>query len=419
MTNKRPEIRFSGFTDDWKQCKLGQNSVIKTGGTPKTGISEYWFPKEIPWMSSGEVNKKRLFNTDNQISKKGLENSSARWIKEKSILIALAGQGKTRGTVAINEIPLTTNQSIAAIEVDSSFDAEFVFQNLENRYEELRMISSGDGTRGGLNKQLVADINVVAPSVEEQREIGLIFKQLDIIISLHQCEHEKFVNLKKAMLQKMFPHNGKCVPEIRFKGFTNDWEQSNLGDCINYIKGFAFKSEDYRSDGIRIVRVSDLSSNEIKFDNEKIFLDREYENDYKKYKLNVGDIIITTVGSKVELKESAVGRPIIVNKENEGLLNQNLVKISPQNGYNSYFIYGNLLQERYMNYIGSIERGNANQANIAISDLWQYKVYLTSNEEQEKIGNFFKQLDGTIILHQEQLNKLQQIKKSMLQKMFI
>lgn len=198
-----PEIRFSGFTDDWEPLKIGEHSEIKTGGTPKTGISEYWFPKEIPWMSSGEVNKKRLSKTDNQISKKGLENSSARWVKENSILIALAGQGKTRGTVAINEIPLTTNQSIAAIEVGSNLDSEFVYQNLESRYEELRTISSGDGTRGGLNKQLIADLNIVAPSVEEQCKIGMFFKQLDLNLSLHQEQVNKLQQIKKSMLRKM------------------------------------------------------------------------------------------------------------------------------------------------------------------------------------------------------------------------
>ena len=153
-----PAIRFKGFTDSWEQRKLGEHSQILAGGTTKTQIREYWEPKEIPWMSSGEINKKRLFSTDNQISKLGFESSSARWVKENSVLIALAGQGKTRGTVAINEIPLTTNQSIAAIEPDDKLDSEFLFQNLEKRYEELRLASSGDGSRGGLNKQIISDI---------------------------------------------------------------------------------------------------------------------------------------------------------------------------------------------------------------------------------------------------------------------
>ncbi|WP_183041224.1 restriction endonuclease subunit S [Salipaludibacillus neizhouensis] len=210
----------------------------------------------------------------------------------------------------------------------------------------------------------------------------------------------------------------KYTPEIRFSGFTGDWEQSKLGDCVNYIKGYAFKSEDYRSEGIRIVRVSDLSSNEIKMSNGKFYLDEKYEKEFKKYKLNIGDIIITTVGSKAEMKDSAVGRPIIVSKEDEGLLNQNLVKVHQINGYNSYFIYVNLLRENYTNYIATIERGNANQANIAINDLWEYTIYLASNEEQQKIGDFFKQLDDTISSHQQELTTLKQTKQGFLQKMF-
>lgn len=149
-------------------------------------MSNYWNPKEIPWMSSGEVNKIRLNETDNMISKEGLENSSARWVKENSIVIALAGQGKTRGTVAVNNIPLTTNQSIAAIEPDETLNFEFVFQNLSKRYDELRMMSSGDGTRGGLNKKIIYDIIIAAPILEEQQKIGSFFKQLDNLITLHQ-----------------------------------------------------------------------------------------------------------------------------------------------------------------------------------------------------------------------------------------
>ncbi|MBL3853021.1 MULTISPECIES: restriction endonuclease subunit S [Bacillus cereus group] len=199
-----PEVRFPGYTGDWEQRKLGNHAEILTGGTPKTQIKEYWEPREIPWMSSGEVNKKRLSSTDNMISTQGFENSSARWVKENSVLIALAGQGKTRGTVAINEIPLTTNQSIAAIVPKDELHFEFIFQNLEKRYEELRLISSGDGTRGGLNKQLISDVEIMSPSVEEQIKIGNFFKQLDDTIALHQRELDALKETKKAFLQKMF-----------------------------------------------------------------------------------------------------------------------------------------------------------------------------------------------------------------------
>ena len=202
--SKFPQLRFAGFADAWVQRKLGEHSNILTGGTPKTSMSNYWNPKEIPWMSSGEVNKRRINETDNMISKEGLENSSARWVKENSIVIALAGQGKTRGTVAVNNIPLTTNQSIAAIEPDETLNFEFIFQNLSKRYDELRMMSSGDGTRGGLNKKIIDEIIIAAPILEEQEKIGSFFKQLDNTIALHQRKLDLLKEQKKGYLQKMF-----------------------------------------------------------------------------------------------------------------------------------------------------------------------------------------------------------------------
>lgn len=199
-----PEVRFPGFSGEWEEKRLGDFAEILTGGTPKTKIKDYWEPKEIPWMSSGEINNKRLKSTDNKISQQGFDNSSARWVKENSVLIALAGQGKTRGTVAINEIKLTTNQSIAAIVPFAEFYFEFLFSNLEMRYFELRSISSGDGTRGGLNKKIISDIIIPSPSIEEQIQIGNFFKQLDKTITLQEQELKALQQTKKAFLQKMF-----------------------------------------------------------------------------------------------------------------------------------------------------------------------------------------------------------------------
>ena len=183
-----PEIRFKGFTDPWEQRKVSEVSEIVAGGTPSTSVSEYWEPKEVPWLSSGEVHKKYITYTDDMISKNGLANSSAKMIEKNSVLIALAGQGKTRGTVAINRISLSTNQSIAAMSFNDDIVPEFVFSNLENRYDEIRAMSSGDGSRGGLNKQLVGDIIIPYTIKEEQQKIGQYFSNLDHLITLHQRE---------------------------------------------------------------------------------------------------------------------------------------------------------------------------------------------------------------------------------------
>lgn len=198
---KVPEKRFPGFTDDWEQRKVSDVAEICTGGTPSTGIEKYWYPKEIHWLSSGEVHKKYITYTDNKISVEGMNNSSARMIPENSVLIALAGQGKTRGTVAINRIPLTTNQSIAAMAFSNEVVPEFVFCNLESRYEEIRRMSSGDGSRGGLNKQIIGEMEIPYTSKEEQTKIGAYFFNLDNLITLHQRKLEEMKNQKKALMQ--------------------------------------------------------------------------------------------------------------------------------------------------------------------------------------------------------------------------
>ncbi|MXI85963.1 restriction endonuclease subunit S [Sphaerochaeta halotolerans] len=202
----------------WEQRKLGDLAEILTGGTPNTQIIDYWFPKEIPWLSSGEVNKKRILSTDNMISKIGFDNSSARWVKKESVLIALAGQGKTRGTVAINAIPLTTNQSIAGIEPNDSMNSEFIFQNFEKRYDEIRSMSSGDGSRGGLNKQIISNITLMVPVLEEQSNIGLFFRNLDNLITLHQrrlCNYHclSYFRLTQTGISLLIPRPGFLVLE--------------------------------------------------------------------------------------------------------------------------------------------------------------------------------------------------------------
>lgn len=199
-----PEIRFQGFHNDWEHRKILDEAEIITGGTPSTKVPEYWNQPEIPWLSSGEVHKKYITATDALISRLGFENSSAQLVKENSVLIALAGQGKTRGTVAINRIPLTTNQSIAAMTFNEEMYPYFVFSNLDNRYEELRKISSGDGARGGLNKQLVGNVIIPFPSFDEQKAIGDFFMDLNTLITLHQRKLSKLQQIKQAILSKLF-----------------------------------------------------------------------------------------------------------------------------------------------------------------------------------------------------------------------
>jgi len=187
----------------WEVSKLGSLTSLTAGGTPSTGVEEYWTPAEVSWLSSGEVNKKIVFNTDNMISEYGLNNSAAKLVPKNSILIALAGQGKTRGTVAITEIELTTNQSVASILPSEKLDMYFLYHNLDSRYEELRLMSTGSGGRGGLNLTILRSVKIALPPLEEQKQISEILSTADKKLGILREKKESFEELKKGLMQKL------------------------------------------------------------------------------------------------------------------------------------------------------------------------------------------------------------------------
>ncbi|OCG67325.1 hypothetical protein A9G41_10580 [Gilliamella sp. Nev5-1] len=391
-----PKRRFKAFEDReaWSLLKqLNEYAEILTGGTPSTQIKDFWMPKEVPWMSSGEINKKRIFSTDNMISQKGFDSSSARWIKEKSILIALAGQGKTRGKVAINELQITTNQSIAAVVPNEKLDSEFLFQNLGMRYEELRSISSGDGSRGGLNKKIISELHATIPNIDEQKIIGIFFQKLDNLINTQQKKLEKAKTLKSAYLREMFPSRGKLQPKLRFSGFKEDWNNKELVQLLKYEQPtkYIVNNVDY-NDAYKIPVLTAGKSFILGYTNE--------ENNI--YKANVNNPVIifddfTTSSHYVDfpfkIKSSAI--KILMLK------NQN---------YNSVFVYYVLRNIMYV---------PQNHERHWISKFSKFEVSVTCEVEQQQIGNFFKLLDNKIALEQKKLNKLKNIKQAYLNEMFV
>lgn len=198
------QVRFPEFSGEWKKTKVGKASNVRAGGTPNTRKPEYWENGTVRWMKSGEVNLKMVHEVENRITDLGLQNSSAKMIPINSVLIALAGQGKTRGTVAINKVVLCTNQSIAAIMPNESIlDYNFLFYNLDFRYEELRRLSTGSGGRGGLNLKIIKSISIDFPSLEEQRRITAVLQTCDEKISLLRQKHAALQQQKKGLMQRL------------------------------------------------------------------------------------------------------------------------------------------------------------------------------------------------------------------------
>jgi type I restriction enzyme S subunit len=199
LTGKK---RLPGFSGEWEIKKIGEIAHTTAGGTPSTSTTSYW-GGDIRWMNSGELHLKMVYEVEGRITEEGLRNSSTKIIPPKCVLIGLAGQGKTRGTVAMNMVELCTNQSIAAILPSKSHVPEYLYCNLDNRYEELREVSSGEGGRGGLNLTLINKLDLPLPSIPEQTAIAGVMGDMSAEITALEAKLDKARQIKQGMMQEL------------------------------------------------------------------------------------------------------------------------------------------------------------------------------------------------------------------------
>lgn len=220
--------------DDWDVRSIKDCTDVVTGATPSTSVKEFW-DGDIPWMSSGELNKKYIDEVDGRITQKGYDNCGTHMVPSNCVLIGLAGQGKTRGTAAINHIPLCTNQSIGSILPKQEFDSLFLFHYLDSQYNQLRLLSAGDGGRGGLNKQLLLNILFPFPYISEQRKIGKVLTETDnLIIGLDRVIRKKKL-IKRGTMQQLLSGN------VRLKEYSESWIEKTIGDIGYTYSGITGK----------------------------------------------------------------------------------------------------------------------------------------------------------------------------------
>ena len=246
--------------------------------------------------------------------------------------------------------------------------------------------------------------SIFVPCEEEQERIGEVFNSIDHLITLHQRKCDLLFKAKKTLLQKMFPKNGETTPEIRFKGFTGAWEQRKLGEVTDSYSGgtpTASKSE-YYGGNIPFIRSAEINS-----DHTELFLTEEGLKSSSAKMVKVGDILYALYG--------ATSGDVGISQLN-GAINQAVLDIQPKDGYHSQFIMQWLRHQKQKIVDKYLQGGQGNLSGSIVKDL---ELLLPSTDEQAKIGECFKNFDRLITLHQHELEKLQNIKKSCLKMMFV
>ena len=400
----QPKLRFKREDGtsypEWIDMRISEFANCFAGATPSTTIKEYWNNGTIAWLSSGEVNKKQIYSTEKKISQLGYDRCSTKMVKPNTVVMALAGQGKTRGTVAITRIGVCTNQSLCAIETDDIIVDDYLFQYLETQYDNLRHISSGDGTRGGLNLKLINDYFVPVPCIEEQQKIADFLSTVDEVIAQSEAEVQNLEQQKKAAMQKIFSQ------EVRFRSEDGkkfpEWEETTLGKigevamCKRVLKEQTAEVGD-----VPFFKISTFGGVPDAYISTELYekLKSEYRFPSK------GAILISAAGT--------IGKTVKYIGENAYYQDSNIVWLEHGNEISDDFLYQFYQQVVWEGLEGSTIKRLYNK------NLLETHIGVPCLEEQQKIADFFSDYDKAISYAKQELDKWKELKKGLLQQMFV
>ena len=409
MTKKSdaPAIRFKGFSDAWEQRKLGEiGSVSMCRRIFKEQTSE---TGDIPFYKIGTFGAE----PDAFISRELFEEYKSKYPypQKDDILISASGSiGRTVVFAGNNEYFQDSN--IVWLSHDERLSNPF----LKCFYSVVKWAGIEGSTIKRLYNDNILNTVICMPSVPEQDRIGAFFENLDYLITLHQRKYEKLTNVKKSMLEKMFPQNGSSYPEIRFKGFTDAWEQRKLSELTSMHARIGWQnlrtSEFLDSGNYMLITGTDFNDGAINFWTCHYVERERYEQD-RNIQIHNGSILITKDGTlgKVAYVQG-LSMPATLNA---GVFN---VQIKDANNVDEKYLFQYLKAPFLMDYVDKKATGGTIK-HLNQSILVDFPVILPQRSEQTLIGAFFQQLDNLITLHQRELEKLQNIKKSMLEKMFV
>ena len=411
----KPKIRFEGYSEDWEQRKLGDITTnIGSGKTPKGGAAAYK-DDGIALIRSQNVNGDRVDLSDvvfiDEQTDEDMKNSR---VLKGDVLLNITGASIGRSAVFTRELRANVNQHVCIIRTKGS-DAspEFIQLNIisSNGQNQIDSFQAGGG-REGLNFHQIGKMEFLYPGIEEQQKIGQYFANLDHLITLHQRKYDETKTLKKYMLQKMFPQNGEKVPEIRFDGFTEDWEQRKLGEVCEIKDSARIPNSEWSESGIPYIRASDVTNENT---DGVLFISQER---YEFYKNRTGaptknDVLFNGGGE--------IGKSLLITDEKPIYVQGGAVLYARTS--KSRELVGQYLKTYFettnaKSYIDAASAGGT-MRHFTLKPSQKMRILMPSVEEQEKIGGYFVNLDRLITLHQRKCNELKEIKKYMLQNMFV
>lgn len=408
-----PQLRFPEFQDvgAWENKPIGEVTQVTAGATPSTNNPSYW-GGDIPWMNSGELNLKRVYGVSNRITALGLKETSTKPIPPGCILIGLAGQGKTRGTAAINYIELCTNQSIATILPNIyKFVSEFLFHKLDSMYSYLRSLSKGEGGRGGLNIQIIKSVEIPFPDLEEQQKIADCLSSIDELIATHTQKHEALKAHKKGLMQQLFPAEGKTVvPSLRFPEFRDAgaWDEKQLGQVAVFSKGKGVSKSDVTTDGKQpCIRYGELYT----LYNETIESVSSYTN------LPADDLVLSEASDVIipasgETQEDIAKASCVINSGVALGGDVNVIRSKMNGVFLAYYLNGAKKKS-----ITQLAQG-ISVIHLYSSQLKKLDITIPEFPEQQKIADCLSSIDNIIAEYTQKIEALKAHKKGLLQQLF-
>ena len=407
---KVPEIRFAGFTDPWEQRKLENLASFGGGHTPPMADAGNYVDGKILWITSQDVKQHYIENTTTMISEKGAATLT---LYPSDSIVIVARSGILRHTIPVAKLrkPATVNQDIKVIQTVDSCDSSWLLQYfIASNKTLLREYGKTGTTVESIDFAKMKSTALMVPYIEEQQAIGSFFSRLDDLITLHQRKYDKLVVFKKSMLEKMFPKDGESVPEIRFAGFTDPWEQRKLGEIAD-------KVTEKNLDG----NITEVLTNSAEYGviNQTEFFDHAVAKES-----NIAGYYVIAPGDFVYNPRISATAPVGPIRRNtlgiHGVMSPLYTVFRLTDAVDGTYLSHFFKTNGWHGFMKLEGNSGARSDRFSIGDatFFEMPIPVPSSSEQHAIGSFFSRLDDLITLHQRKLELLQNIKKSLLDKMF-